>query len=348
MTKKRDVQLRNKIDWKTAKVTLRRIDSLVPNPLNNPERTTRDIKAVADSLAAEGVLQPAVLARDACTIMLGHRRIEGSKLLGWPEFPCVVADWDPALDWGRTDKGTIIRTYTGRDFLFAWLEDQRIIDNTSRGVRRDIERLVSWLGTPQDIKAVVFDRGQGPKVADQVDKLRGYYTGTKIAAPEARKACEWLCILEQTHQFRVWQENFKQLKYEGESAILDALVKLKEKVEFMLPLNADTHKVVSISGHKADSAIGWCAANGYPDIATTLSALEKRFAAGGKKTRRNWWDMLAGRKDGSPYVVLGVEIPVLAAAQRRKGMPVTPNALDRSAPPAPKKKPEAACSSSST
>ncbi len=45
------------------------------------------------------------------------------------------------------------------------------------------------------------------------------------------------------------------------------------------------------------------------------------------KTRRNWWDALAGGTDGKPVTVAGREFPVLEVAQRRQHKPVTSNAV---------------------
>jgi hypothetical protein len=41
----------------------------------------------------------------------------------------------------------------------------------------------------------------------------------------------------------------------------------------------------------------------------------------------NWWQVLAGRKDGTPVVVVGREFPVLAAAQRRQCVKVSKSAI---------------------
>lgn len=49
----------------------------------------------------------------------------------------------------------------------------------------------------------------------------------------------------------------------------------------------------------------------------------------GKGTRRNWWDILAGNSKGKPYRQAGRQFPILRAAQIRKGLPVTSNALCR-------------------
>lgn len=73
----------------------------------------------------------------------------------------------------------------------------------------------------------------------------------------------------------------------------------------------------------------WLRANGYPDVADLIDQLMARWRRKGLATRRNWWDILSGGENGAPRVVGGVEFPVIAAAQRRQGRPVTNNALRR-------------------
>lgn len=73
----------------------------------------------------------------------------------------------------------------------------------------------------------------------------------------------------------------------------------------------------------------WLRANGYDDIADMIDEIMHEWQAAGKKTRRNWWDVLAGRKNGAPCVREGREFPVLRAAQLRQGKPVTENAVCR-------------------
>ena len=81
----------------------------------------------------------------------------------------------------------------------------------------------------------------------------------------------------------------------------------------------------------------WLLAHGYNDVATLIDEVTAEWKAQGKRTRRNWWDVLAGGADGEPNVVAGREFPVLRAAQLRQGRAVTANALNRSSseqPPA--------------
>jgi hypothetical protein len=75
----------------------------------------------------------------------------------------------------------------------------------------------------------------------------------------------------------------------------------------------------------------WLRENGYADVAERIDAVMHGWEAEDKGTRRNWWEALSGGTDGRPYTVEGKEFPVLVAAQRRQGKPVTSNALQRNA-----------------
>ncbi len=76
-------------------------------------------------------------------------------------------------------------------------------------------------------------------------------------------------------------------------------------------------------------ATQWLRANSYDDIADDIDKVVVRWKRQGKRTRRNWWDVLAGDTRGNPRTVAHQEFPVLRAAQVRQGLPVTPNALCR-------------------
>lgn len=67
----------------------------------------------------------------------------------------------------------------------------------------------------------------------------------------------------------------------------------------------------------------------YADVLAQIQEVEAEWRAVNNKQRRNWWDVLAGGPGGTPCVVAGREFPVLRAAEIRKGMPVTPNAICR-------------------
>ena len=73
----------------------------------------------------------------------------------------------------------------------------------------------------------------------------------------------------------------------------------------------------------------WLRQNDYEDVAELIDEVMAARAARGSKERRNWWDVLAGGKDGRPNVVAGREFPVLRIAQARQGKPITPNAICR-------------------
>lgn len=73
----------------------------------------------------------------------------------------------------------------------------------------------------------------------------------------------------------------------------------------------------------------WLRTNGYEDIVQIIDEAMQEWASKGIKTRRNWWELLAGTKNGQPRTLHGREFPVLRVAQKRQGLPVTANAIER-------------------
>lgn len=71
----------------------------------------------------------------------------------------------------------------------------------------------------------------------------------------------------------------------------------------------------------------WLRANGYPELADQIDAIMARWRERGLRTRRNWWEALAGKRDGRPRVIEGVTFPVLAAVRARQGLPPVPSAI---------------------
>jgi hypothetical protein len=67
----------------------------------------------------------------------------------------------------------------------------------------------------------------------------------------------------------------------------------------------------------------------YAQACACIDEAIGRIEAKGMRSRRNWWDTLAGGPDGKPSVREGITFPVLEVAQIRQGVPVTPNAVRR-------------------
>src|ERR1700677_4809276 len=78
-----------------------------------------------------------------------------------------------------------------------------------------------------------------------------------------------------------------------------------------------------------DLARSWLRDNGYADVAAMIDKIMDEWKASGKKTRRNWWEMLAGDRKGRPRRLGGYEFPILRSVQMRQGLPMTPNAIQR-------------------
>ena len=71
----------------------------------------------------------------------------------------------------------------------------------------------------------------------------------------------------------------------------------------------------------------WLRANGYAHVADMIDQVLAEWRATGSRQRRSWWQVLAGRKDGTSVIVAGREFPVLAAAQRRQRVKISKNAI---------------------
>ncbi len=65
----------------------------------------------------------------------------------------------------------------------------------------------------------------------------------------------------------------------------------------------------------------WLRTHGYDTAADLIDTLIDLWKAQGKKTRRDWWLVLAGTPEGEPRVIAGFEFPILKAARRRQGFP---------------------------
>lgn len=78
-----------------------------------------------------------------------------------------------------------------------------------------------------------------------------------------------------------------------------------------------------------DPARQWLRENGYEDVADLIDAFIAEWKATGKRTRRNWWEVLAGDSQGNFRTIYGKNFPVLKAAQLRQSLPVTQNAISR-------------------
>ncbi len=75
------------------------------------------------------------------------------------------------------------------------------------------------------------------------------------------------------------------------------------------------------------SARYWLRSNGYEDIAEMIDEIIEGWKISGKKTRRNWWEILSGGVNGKPRTIEGREFPVLKVAQIRQGKPITKNSI---------------------
>ncbi len=94
--------------------------------------------------------------------------------------------------------------------------------------------------------------------------------------------------------------------------------------------NRNGKQVAHLEGIRLMNTREWLLENGYPDIVELIDKVMLQWKEKGANTRRNWWETLAGRKNGRPTTINGIEFPVLVIAQIYQGVPVTPNAIQRS------------------
>jgi hypothetical protein len=73
----------------------------------------------------------------------------------------------------------------------------------------------------------------------------------------------------------------------------------------------------------------WLIENGYQDVADSIEKVMDGWRRKGTKTRRNWWEVLAGNADGSGKTIEGVKFPVLRAARIRQNLEVAASCLCR-------------------
>lgn len=75
----------------TTSFAVRPVSALRPNPLNPRGPVVEDeaLRELADSIRAQGILQPLIITPDGLLIT-GHRRLAAARLAGCDTVPCVV------------------------------------------------------------------------------------------------------------------------------------------------------------------------------------------------------------------------------------------------------------------
>ncbi len=69
---------------------------------------------------------------------------------------------------------------------------------------------------------------------------------------------------------------------------------------------------------RGEDVRSWLRRRGHGTVVAKIDIAIRKWAREGKKTRRNWWDILAGDKNGNPRRVHGIAFPVIEAARRRQ------------------------------
>lgn len=69
-----------------------------------------------------------------------------------------------------------------------------------------------------------------------------------------------------------------------------------------------------------NTARSWLLENGYFAVCEMIDSIMAEWKAEGKKTRRDWWEVIAGDKKGRPRTVAGRKFPIIAAARSRQNL----------------------------
>lgn len=89
-----------------------------------------------------------------------------------------------------------------------------------------------------------------------------------------------------------------------------------------------------------DLARLWLRHNGYSDVEDLIGAITVEWKRAGKRTRRNWFEILGGDKIGRRRIVGGREFPIIASVRARQNLPPVPSAITRreekEPPPSPR------------
>ena len=79
---------------------------------------------------------------------------------------------------------------------------------------------------------------------------------------------------------------------------------------------------------RVESCREWLRLAGYGGVADLIDQVMEEWRVAGKRTRRDWWLILAGNKSGGSRVVAGRIFPVLAEAIQRQMEPAGPLAAN--------------------
>ncbi|MBX7134226.1 MAG: hypothetical protein K1X67_16255 [Fimbriimonadaceae bacterium] len=93
-----------------------------------------------------------------------------------------------------------------------------------------------------------------------------------------------------------------------------------------------TGKVATSNESQLDLPVGnaletWLRESGYNKVADDIATIVAGWKSSKLKTRRNWWEILAGDSKGNPREVAGIKFPVIASIRKRQELPIAPGAL---------------------
>lgn len=66
----------------------------------------------------------------------------------------------------------------------------------------------------------------------------------------------------------------------------------------------------------------------FDELADQLDKITESWSERGVKTRRSWWESLAGTPNGTPRISYGITFPIIAAVRERFGMDPVKGAIE--------------------
>lgn len=139
------------------RITMLPIHVIQPNP-NQPRVTfqTEELRALADSIRQNGLLQPISVRRcgDMFELIAGERRLRAAKLAGLQQIPCIIME--------ISDRNSAI---------LALVENIQRQDLNFFEEAAALERLISYYGMTQEDAAMKLGRAQST-IANKLRLLR--------------------------------------------------------------------------------------------------------------------------------------------------------------------------------
>jgi ParB-like chromosome segregation protein Spo0J len=83
---------------KSEKIVIEPIEKITPDPKNENQHSEKQIEALARIIKINGFRSPLVVSKRSGYVVVGHCRLEASRLLGMKELPVIYQDFENEAD----------------------------------------------------------------------------------------------------------------------------------------------------------------------------------------------------------------------------------------------------------